>query len=114
MDLTVQNMVGIGTVVSATGDGTEVSIQNANISNNQITGADEAWMGVEARNRAVVTVSDSTLTSNTGSRALFSAVSASTLTIQGTNVVDSTGADLAVSQKGATRDFSLSIELTSL
>jgi hypothetical protein len=113
VDLTVQNMLGIGTVVSATGEGTEVSVQNANISNNAITGADGAWVGIEAKDRAIVQVTGSTLTSNTGSRALFSAISASTLTIQGTNVVGSTGADILVSQEGATQYLFLSMELTS-
>ena len=99
MDVTVTEMVNIVTVFDITGVGTSAVLENIFIGGNDIaqTNPSNLWIGVNVRDNAVGSIANSTFTSNTNMRHIFSASTSATLDIQNSAVKDASGGRVVVS-----------------
>ena len=85
-------MTGIGRIIDIAGLGTTVSVREANILDNVFTRMGEAWIGIRALDAASLTISDSRLSNNAGSEAMFLVGRGGQLTMERVDVVNSIGA----------------------
>ena len=99
MDVTVTEMVNIVTVFDITGVGTSAVLENIFIGGNDIaqTNPSNLWIGMNVRDNAVGSIANSTFTSNTNMRHIYSASTSATLDIQNSAVKGASGGRVVVS-----------------
>ena len=99
MDVTVTNLSNIVTVFDIVGVGTTAVLENILISSNNIskTSPNNLWIGINVRDNAVGSITNSTFLDNTNLRHIFSASSTATIDVQSSMIVGASGGRVVVS-----------------
>ena len=100
VDVTITEMTNIVTVFDIVGDGTTALLENIVISNNDIaqTNPNNLWTGINIRDNAMGSVSNSSFVKNTNMRHVFSASRSASLDVLRSMVVGASGGRVVVRQ----------------
>lgn len=112
-ELLIDDMNDLEIAVVVNGPGSTVVIENSILQDTSITGSGEDWVAFQARDRATLDISDSTIRNINGPRAIFSSLGNSVVTIDNVDVIGSTGGQSTVSHD-CTYISSLSLSLSFL
>jgi hypothetical protein len=106
-DVKVSGMTAFRRIFSVSGDidAEEVSrldLRESEFSGNSATAEGAQWVAVDARNNAIVTVTNTTVSDNSGAEHLFSASQSAVITLQKVDITNTFGALPIVSSPGLT------------